>query len=1287
MKKILLSFLFCFAALGLWAQSGEIQGLVTDPVSGETLPFATVSVELNGSLIGATTDFDGRYSLKPLPPGKYTLTVSFIGYQTQVITDVIVYSDRSAFVDVSLSEESELLTEVQIVAFKNPLIQTDVTSTGGTKTREEIATLPTRDVKSIASTTAGVFQGDEGGDVNVKGARNESTDYYVDGIKVRGSSSIPAQAIEQVDVITGGTPAKYGDATGGIINITTRGPSSKLGGTVEYLTSELTDPYGYNLFSGIIGGPLLKANKGEKNERTILGFSVTGQFLSQKDDFPSAFPLPRVKDEVRDEIIQNPLIANPSGGGFIKTADFLTEDDFDFFDTHEGLEKTSISGTAKLQIQPVKNVDITIGFTGNYDEGGQADRSASFKDFFRRFDVLSYDRYPEITEQTYRGFVRFTQRFNTGGEEGDDKSSFLSNAYYSIQADYTKSTYNRYDPLHKDNYFDAGFVGKFTQGVDPFYSQSPLQLVDADGVPLDLRGVDNNILNIEGRRFEGFTPTSVSFEPGESNPISVAYNEKYFELAGKDQSLYRTIFDVIGNGGLWNGTRTASSFSVYNIYYMPGFGSNFLDKTENDQYRLVFNASVDLKKPDAPDRNKHAIEFGFEYEQRVDRRYRLNYNQLYDRMRRQASRPGQGIELDLENPYLILNGQQVSIFDYNEDIHGAFSIFDTIGYDYERVSTTFFDTAIREAFGLTDVNENPFIETDSFSPDELEAAGGLDLFSAEDLYGSGSSFDNMIDVRYGYDHKGNLLNDQPAFEDFFGRDDQGYLNAAIGAFRPLYQAAYIQDKFTFRDLIFNIGVRVDRFDANTKVLRDPYSLYGTVKAGDERITSLLDGSDLPASIDEDFVVYVDDELNPKNITGYRNGNDWYNANGDFLRDPNILAAETGTVLPYLSDPLGDGNPGDDIKDPRFVDRLNTAFEDYEPQISVMPRIAFSFSLTDEATFFANYSVLTQRPQNGIQAFADNYYYWQEAGSSGVQNNPNLRPEKTIDYQLGFKQKVSRTSAISVSAFYREMRDMVQVIQVPFAYPITTYTTLGNVDFGTVKGFEFTYDLRRTGNVRLLANYTLQFAEGTGSDFLGASDQISAGQGNLRSIRPLSFDSRHLLTVTLDYRYGTGSKYDGPKIKDFELFGNMGLNLITRARSGTPYSRAEVPTPEGQFAVAGRTRLDGQINGSRLPWNYKLDMRIDRDIPLNFSKEGKASNRSLNLYVQIQNLLNTQNQLSAYAATGSGSDDGYLKSGNGIEDANNRTSTNSFQYLYGLKVNDPLNFSLPRTTRVGVIINF
>ena len=194
-------------------QSGTLKGTITEDATGESVPMANVVVELNGTIIaGAVADFDGKYTIKPIDPGKYTVKISFIGFATKEISDVLITSNKITFVNAALKTESSVIGEVELVEYVVPLIDPD--KTGAVKTKEEITALPTRNVQSVAAQTAGIYQEDEGGDVNVRGARSDATFYYIDGVKVRASNKLPQASIEQMTVITGGLPASYGDATG-----------------------------------------------------------------------------------------------------------------------------------------------------------------------------------------------------------------------------------------------------------------------------------------------------------------------------------------------------------------------------------------------------------------------------------------------------------------------------------------------------------------------------------------------------------------------------------------------------------------------------------------------------------------------------------------------------------------------------------------------------------------------------------------------------------------------------------------------------------------------------------------------------------------------------------------------------------------------------------------------------------------------------------------------------------------------------------------------------------------
>ncbi len=618
--------------------------------------------------------------------------------------------------------------------------------------------------------------------------------------------------------------------------------------------------------------------------------------------------------------------------------------------------------------------------------------------------------------------------------------------------------------------------------------------------------------------------------------------------------------------------------------------------------------------------------------------------------------------------YYVINGQQTKFVTFNDGVY-------TPAINSEGETTRGFFENFRDLVG---VNYNDTVQTDNYDPSVFD----LGLFTPDELFNSGNPLVNY----YGYNYKGEEQTGSSSslwnLNDFYvNKDANNNFLREIDAFRQVYMAGYIQDRFTFNDIIFNIGVRVDRFDANQKVLKDQYSLYELHHAGDPDVTN-IPGTVVPDNIGDDYAVYVNNSQTPTEVVGYRNGSIWYDKNGTVITDLDPLT-KNGGIQPYLT------NYEDYQKT-----RVNpNAFKDYDPQVTFMPRIAFSFPISDEANFSANYDVLTQRPQSsGLLRFDPTDYLRWSQGVSGNFSNPDLKPERTTMYEIKFQQRLSRSSAFYISAFYKEMRDNIQFINVDFAFPIK-YTTYGNIDFGTVKGLTFNYDLRRTDNFRMNLSYTLQFAGGTGSSATTNSGILAqAGQTNLREIKPLDFDQRHTLVASFDYHYGEGKDYNGPVWFNSQFFANTGLNFVFHAGSGSPYTRKANITPEADFTTTENSRsvISGSINGSRYPWNFRIDAKLDKDFKVATGKSEDGSVRKsiyVNVYLQVLNVLNTVNVTTVYAATGSASDDGYITSPNAQSVIERQPSPQSYVDLYNVKVNDPSHYDLPRRIRFGVQVNF
>jgi hypothetical protein len=368
----------------------------------------------------------------------------------------------------------------------------------------------------------------------------------------------------------------------------------------------------------------------------------------------------------------------------------------------------------------------------------------------------------------------------------------------------------------------------------------------------------------------------------------------------------------------------------------------------------------------------------------------------------------------------------------------------------------------------------------------------------------------------------------------------------------------------------------------------------------------------------------------------------------------------------------------------------------------MPRVSFSFPISEEALFFAHYDVLTQRPSRN-NVLTSQYFYFQRA-QGGRLNNPNLRPQKNIDYQVGFQQVLTRSSSLKLSTFYREMKDQISLIVIDGAYPVSSWETFGNIDFATSKGITVEYDLRRTNRLAINANYQLAFADGTSSGEVANARLIQSGvSANLRNPIPLNWDERHQIKFNIDYRFrdkdgpgvfSTSNKdEDGNIILDdeglpaksggFKLFENFGVNFQLIATSGRPYTPRGGANPNPLYGGGNNEVVDGGINGARLPWNLRSSLRIDKSI---FFGDSQAQ-RSLNIYTYVNNLLGLDNIQSVFGWSGDPTNDGYLESKLGQQDVRINQNPDSFRDIYSMAVQNPDYFSLPRRIVLGASFNF
>ncbi|MCB9205847.1 MAG: TonB-dependent receptor [Ignavibacteriales bacterium] len=260
MKNLIL--LFSFLPMLMFAgTTGKISGSVKDSQTGEPLIGANILIE--GTNLGAATDVNGEFVILNIPPNKYNVKISFIGYEVLIVTNVAIIVDQTTQLNVELNAQSIQVADVVVTA-KTPLIQKDVTSSISVVTREEIESLPVQTFTELLSLQAGVVG--SGSNLHVRGGRSNEVAYMIDGTLVVDpllgglATQINNDAIQEMSLLSGTFNAEYGNALSGVVNIVTRDGADKFSGKIEARTSE----FGINRYSdlhenrinGSLSGPI-----------------------------------------------------------------------------------------------------------------------------------------------------------------------------------------------------------------------------------------------------------------------------------------------------------------------------------------------------------------------------------------------------------------------------------------------------------------------------------------------------------------------------------------------------------------------------------------------------------------------------------------------------------------------------------------------------------------------------------------------------------------------------------------------------------------------------------------------------------------------------------------------------------------------------------------------------------------------------------------------------------------------------------------------------------------------
>jgi len=369
----------------------------------------------------------------------------------------------------------------------------------------------------------------------------------------------------------------------------------------------------------------------------------------------------------------------------------------------------------------------------------------------------------------------------------------------------------------------------------------------------------------------------------------------------------------------------------------------------------------------------------------------------------------------------------------------------------------------------------------------------------------------------------------------------------------------------------------------------------------------------------------------------------------------------------------DTTPLEDGPDPTLLDPEDLQANRTYSRIS--PRLGVAFPLDEKTILRFNYGQFYQQPN--LQDLYPSYRFLEYKINTGGYfvgfGNPNLRPEHTTAYEVGMQRQVGDRIRLDMTAYYKDVEDLVEITTIPSTPK--SFTTYRNRDYATIRGVDMGFTMRETNHLSASLNYSLSFAQGTGS--------VSNTQRNIawlaseppKQTSPLDFDQRHKLSMNLDWRLARG---EGPALGKWHLLEDFGLNALYNIGSGTPYTPTQV---YNEITLANvSSLLAGPLNSRYGPWTQSVDLKATKGFGFGA--------RRLEGFVWVLNVFDIKNANTVYLSTGSAQTTGWLDTNDGQAYLLNATLQGKDGLgEYRLGEGNPDLYSNPRLVRFGVRTSF
>jgi outer membrane receptor protein involved in Fe transport len=338
------------------------------------------------------------------------------------------------------------------------------------------------------------------------------------------------------------------------------------------------------------------------------------------------------------------------------------------------------------------------------------------------------------------------------------------------------------------------------------------------------------------------------------------------------------------------------------------------------------------------------------------------------------------------------------------------------------------------------------------------------------------------------------------------------------------------------------------------------------------------------------------------------------------------------------------NPANQLSYPDKPDQMS-AYPRADVKEQVSPRFGLSYLLSDAAKLHFSYGHFFQAPP--MYAFYQNHAFLVAPLDYATQSgNPQLKAQKTVQYEIGLWQEIARGMGLEFNLFYRDIYDLLSMTVVS-TYNQVQYGMFTNKDYGNAKGLEVKYDVQ-AGRFNVNVNYTLQYTRGNADNPTQTYDRAGQSRDPIPRLIPMSWDQRHTVNLTVNYSVR-----------------NAGLTLSGFFNSGRPYTWS--PIEESRLA-----RVNLYPNNAVQPTTYWADLYGYYDIQL-------SGTMKLRFNLLVENLLDRKNELFVNGQTGRANDV--------ILRPTDLASHRSLFNEYIDRVTNPAAISAPRYVKLGVGIVF